>query len=230
MPTDDPPDPLLDLAHLASAVGHHVINALSAIVSQSELVRIGLERGVRVDAPMLSSRIIETALSASSVARRLIDYTRPLASPGEEPVSLVDTLSATFVSLQQHASPEIRWQLKCVPVPLITGNAAHLDWMLRLLVDNAREALPPSGGTISLTTGMNDHGWIRIELADTGCGMPPDVHHHALEPFFTTKPGRLGIGLSIANSIWRRHRGTLAIETTPEQGTRLILAVEPSNA
>jgi C4-dicarboxylate-specific signal transduction histidine kinase len=50
----------------------------------------------------------------------------------------------------------------------------------------------------------------------------------AIEPFFSTKPGRLGVGLTIANGIWRRHRGTLSLKSQPEDGTSIRLCVEPS--
>jgi two-component system, NtrC family, sensor kinase len=51
----------------------------------------------------------------------------------------------------------------------------------------------------------------------------------ATEPFFSTKPGHPGIGLSIANGIWRRHRGTLSIRSRPDEGTLIRLCVEPSH-
>jgi signal transduction histidine kinase len=50
----------------------------------------------------------------------------------------------------------------------------------------------------------------------------------ATEPFFSTRPGHLGVGLSIANGIWRRHRGTLSIRSQPDEGTQVRLCVEPS--
>ena len=49
----------------------------------------------------------------------------------------------------------------------------------------------------------------------------------AVEPFFSTKPSHLGVGLSIANGIWRRHRGTLSIRSQPGEGTAVRLCVVP---
>jgi hypothetical protein len=56
--------------------------------------------------------------------------------------------------------------------------------------------------------------------------MTPEVLKRATEPFFTTKPGRSGIGLSVAHGIWRRHRGALSIVSAPGEGTTIRLAVE----
>ena len=54
--------------------------------------------------------------------------------------------------------------------------------------------------------------------------MDDQVQERALEPFFSTKPGHLGIGLCLANSIWRRHGGTLSIRSSPGRGTVVQLA------
>ena len=59
--------------------------------------------------------------------------------------------------------------------------------------------------------------------------MPPATAERAIEPFFTTKHGHLGVGLSIANGIWRRHRGTLAVFSRAGEGTKIRLCVDPSS-
>src|SRR4051794_41443923 len=71
---------LSNLGHLSSGVGHHVINAFSAIVSNAELLRLKPTMPSLVDPASLAETIVRTALDASTVARRLIDYTRPVTS------------------------------------------------------------------------------------------------------------------------------------------------------
>jgi signal transduction histidine kinase len=99
--------------------------------------------------------------------------------------------------------------------------------VLTHLLANAREALPPTGGSISVAVGRDEGGWIFVEVRDTGRGMSPQDVERAVEPFFTTKAGHLGVGLSIANGIWRRHKGTLAIRSQLGEGTRVRLKIEP---
>ncbi|MHB1560714.1 MAG: ATP-binding protein, partial [Isosphaeraceae bacterium] len=60
----------------------------------------------------------------------------------------------------------------------------------------------------------------------SGSGMMPEVLKRATEPFFTTKPGRSGVGLTAAHGIWRRHRGAFSIESQPGAGTMIRLSVE----
>ncbi|MBV8077597.1 MAG: hypothetical protein JO284_14410, partial [Planctomycetaceae bacterium] len=71
---------LTNLGHLSAGVGHHVINAFSAIVSNAELLRLKPSIPAIADPVALADTIIQTALDAATVARRLIDYTRPVTS------------------------------------------------------------------------------------------------------------------------------------------------------
>jgi polar amino acid transport system substrate-binding protein len=102
--------------------------------------------------------------------------------------------------------------------------------MILHLISNSYEAMPDRTGTIALSTATDARGWVVLELRDSGQGMDEATLTRATEPFFSTRPGHLGVGLSIANGIWRRHRGTLSIRSQPEEGTQIRLCVEPSRA
>ncbi len=99
--------------------------------------------------------------------------------------------------------------------------------MLAYLLQNAREALPNGVGTIEVATAIDSRSWLVVAIRDTGCGMSPDVLRRATEPFFSTKPDRAGVGLTIAQGIWRRHRGSLSIESQPGHGTTVRLSIGP---
>jgi signal transduction histidine kinase len=227
---EDAPELLNDLGHLSSGIGHHVINAFSAIVSNAELLRIKLApTSTPIDPEAIADIIIDTALAASTVARRLIDYTRPMTSIGSDKVQL-DRIVADFVATRRAADPEIRWLTQIDPVPPVLGLEDHLNSMLDRLVANSIEAMEAGQGAkeISLSTSVDSRGWVMLEIRDSGRGMAPEVLEQAIEPFFSTKSGRLGVGLSIANGIWRRHRGTLSLRSQPGEGTVARLCVEPS--
>ncbi len=226
---------LINLGHLSSGVGHHVINAFAAVVSNAELMRLDLPVA-KIPAPsVLADRIIQTALDAATVARRLIDYTRPVTSTEPDRAAFqphtlsLDQLAADFVAAEKvNARPEITWETNLTPLPSINGHEVQLRSMLGHLVKNAYEAIPASGGTIAFSTSTDARGWNVLEIRDTGHGMDPRTLERAVEPFFSTRPGHLGVGLSIANGIWRRHRGTISIHSNPQEGTRVRLCVEPS--
>ena len=231
MPQDVPADTverLTGLGHLASGIGHHVINAFSAIVSNAEILRLTAGEPDAADPIQVSDTIIRTAVEASTVARRMIDFTRPITYIGEEKLALEDVTAQIVAEERAKARPGVEWHGEHAPVPPIKGHAAQLRSMLGHLVTNAYEAMPESGGSITITTGLDARGWVVMEVRDTGKGMSEETVIRAVEPFYTTKPGRFGVGLSIANGIWRRHRGTLAIRSRQGEGTQVRLCVDPT--
>jgi two-component system NtrC family sensor kinase len=218
-----------ELGHLASGVGHHVINAFSAVVSNAEILRLRLALPDPPDPSILADAIIRASVEASAVARRLIDVTRPLTNVGTAEValdSLVTDYVATRAGIENESGP-IRWSAIASPVPPIHGHAEYLGLMLDHLTTNSIEAAGPDGIEIQLSTDVDSRGWVVLEVRDTGQGMESEVQERAVEPFFSTKSGHLGVGLSIANGIWRRHKGTLSVRSRPGEGTTVRLCVEP---
>jgi two-component system, NtrC family, sensor kinase len=219
---------LTDLGHLSGGVGHHVINAFSAIVSNAEVLRLSARSATPLDPVVVADIIIKEAMEASGVARRLIDYTRSATAVGTGRVAL-DRLVADVVEGERRSGrPGVSWITNLVPVPEIVGHEIQIIAMMHHLLANAYEALPVQGGTITLSTSVDNRGWVTLEIEDTGCGMDSETLERAVEPFYTTKPGHFGVGLSIANGIWRRHHGTLALQTRPDRGTSVRLCVEPA--
>jgi signal transduction histidine kinase len=235
----DDTERLKELGHLAAAVGHSVINAFSAVVSNAELIRSHASDPTcdRAELEVLAAAIIENALSASHVPRRLIDWSRRVTSPGfdqaGDPPALIDLNKLIRETIEAQASGEssaVRWVLNLNPIPMIRGNVPQLRSLLGYLIQNSLEALPKGLATITFTTQVDPRNWVTLEIRDSGYGMSSEVLKRATEPFFTTKPGRSGTGLSIAHGIWRRHRGALSIESQPGEGTMIRLGVEAPSA
>jgi signal transduction histidine kinase len=101
-------------------------------------------------------------------------------------------------------------------VPPVEAHAGELNQVWTNLIDNAVDAMDGKG-TLRLST-RADGGHVVVEIADTGCGMPPQVAARAFEPFFTTKDAATstGLGLDIARRIIaERHGGTIEIDSRP---------------
>jgi len=94
-----------------------------------------------------------------------------------------------------------------------------LNQAIMNLVANGIDAIEAEG-QISISTGADADGYA-ILVADTGCGVPPELRDRIFEPFFTTKPvgHGTGLGLSITYSIIERHQGTLDILPRTGGGT-----------
>ena len=81
------------------------------------------------------------------------------------------------------------------------------------------------GGTLTVRTGREGEKLARIEICDTGPGIPDEAREHIFEPFFTTKPvgEGTGLGLDLAwNIVVKKHRGDLRVESVPGN-TRFIV-------
>lgn len=216
------------LGQLASGVSHHVINAFATVVSNAEILRLTVGTTDPADPIATAEIIIRTSVEASGVARRLIDYSRSATTIGPGLVAL-DRLAAEVVAAERAVGrPNIAWDAEIEPVPAIKGDELQIRELLGHLIANAVEAMPAHGGRITLTTGRDPRGWVVVEVHDTGLGVPRESPERVVEPFFTTKPNHLGIGLSVANGIWRRHRGTMSITPRAGGGTTVRLSIEPA--
>jgi signal transduction histidine kinase len=104
-------------------------------------------------------------------------------------------------------------------VPPIECLGSQLNQVFMNLLLNAAQAIE-GRGTITLRT-RADAETVRIEVADTGRGIPPEVRARIFDPFFTTKPvGKgTGLGLSLVYAIVRRHGGKIEVDSEPGRGT-----------
>jgi signal transduction histidine kinase len=232
----DASERLIELAHLSSAVGHYLINAYSATVSNAELIRSPVSRATDArEQAALATSIIDTALHASSVARKLIDWARSqgvveLNEPNGEPRNVdLNQLVGELIECERNSGEGgIEWRWSPGAIPAVQGDRNQLRTMLERFVQNAREALPGGTGTIEISTNIDSRDWVTLTIGDSGCGMSQEVQRRAGEPFFTTKEGHAGVGLTIAQLIWRRHRGAFSIESSPGAGTTVRLSILPS--
>ncbi len=105
---------------------------------------------------------------------------------------------------------------------LVDGQASDIVRALVNLVCNAIDATR-TGGVITLRSGNDGEGaW--IEVVDDGPGMPDDVRRHAFDAFFTTKGQHgTGMGLVMVKDCVDRHRGHVAVDSSPGRGTRIKL-------
>ncbi len=219
-----------ELGQLAAGVGHHVINAFAAIVSNAEILRLIPHSSRPIDPVSIAERIIQTAVDASGVARRLIDFSRLATATGDQDVDLAGIAAFVLDDYRQRGHDHIEYETELADVPAMRGHPVQLAAMMGHLLDNAREAIGDAEGTITVRTGLDHRGWVCLEITDNGTGMTLREKERALEPFFTTKNGHPGVGLSIANGIWRRHHGTFEIVTRPGEGTTLRLCVETGSS
>jgi CheY-like chemotaxis protein len=109
-------------------------------------------------------------------------------------------------------------------LPLVAADAGQMRQVVLNLVTNAAEALGGKPGTVRVAAGVRGEGpdrRVRLEIADDGCGMTPEVQARMFEPFFSTKFTGRGLGLAAVHGIVAAHGGTLEVESAPGAGTRV---------
>jgi signal transduction histidine kinase len=110
---------------------------------------------------------------------------------------------------------------------------AKINQVVMNLVTNAIDACSENG-RVSVRTGPAggaEKGAIRIEVADTGKGIPPEIRQKIFDPFFTTKAiGQgTGLGLSISYGIVRDHGGTIEVDSEVGKGTTFVVTLPRSS-
>jgi len=219
------------VATLASGIANDFNNALAAISGSIEAARLRIVSQDRVP-PRELLEAKEATRGAARLVRRLLNFARP--SPGiRRPIDPAVLLEEAAQVLRRDLDPRIS---------LVT-RADHGDWRIRadleqladLLVSlghNAIEAMP-GGGVLTLATARAAAGawgspdslagreFVRIDVRDTGVGIPAEVLPRIFEPFFTTKDsGRgSGLGLATAYAVLRQHEGGITVETAPGAGS-----------
>ena len=228
------------LGVLAGGIAHDFNNLLTVILGNTGLVRAAMESSARTETPADYSEFgyvqaIETAAQrAAELCRQMLAYAGKgryviqridLGRLAEETTRFLKTDFPRSTSLEFHLAGDL---------PEIEGDSTQIRQVLMNLLTNAAESLGTEGGTIVVSTAAVDlererPSWLEedlpgglyasIEVADTGCGMDPEIQRRIFEPFFTTKFTGRGMGLSAVLGIVRSHRGALQVETQPGHGS-----------
>lgn len=118
-------------------------------------------------------------------------------------------------------------------IPEVECLPSQINQVIMNIVVNGAQAISGPRGRITVRTGTReDHVW--IEIADTGCGIPPAIRSRIFDPFFTTKPvgSGTGLGLSLSYGIIQKHRGSIAVQSEEGAGTtfRIELPIRRADA
>jgi signal transduction histidine kinase len=226
---------------LAAGIAHEFNNLLTGVLGNAELARMTVPPGDPVVEHL--DAIAAGAERAAELTRQLMAYAgkAPLA---RGPVDLNELVRGSAAVLAVAVPKWCRVRVETEDaVPLVTADERLVRQVLLNLVTNAGEAVtdggavtvrvgqgfydPVDGGWVGATPGMARGWYARLEVEDTGCGMPPDVQARLFEPFFTTKfPGR-GLGLPAVLGVARDHGGAVRVTSAVGRGTTVTVLFPP---
>ncbi len=213
---------LASIGQLAAGVAHEINNPLGGILNCLYNIQKGTLTPERSQEYL---HFMEDGLRrVQRIVRQLLDFSQQR----EPELSLADLHSILdrVVVLTEHVFSGKHATLKKVydaKLPAVMIDALMIEQVLMNLVLNAVQALQ-EGGQVTLETRINEEG-CEIHVADTGCGISPDVRPRIFDPFFTTKgTGEgTGLGLSVSLGIVHRHGGEMLVESEEGKGTRFIV-------
>ena len=220
---------LASLGTLAAGVAHEIRNPLQAIKMRLFSLRKSLPSGLRdhEDLSVISSEIDRL--------EKIVKETLQFARPGEPemasvPVSelIADVVHLLEGSLRKHG---VRLDVSAEEHLFVRADRQQIQQVLINLVLNGSESIVGQG-SVSLRASARNSGSsgdpkpaVRIEVADTGRGIPPEVERRIFDPFFSTKESGTGLGLSIAARIVEKHGGDIRFSTTPGRGTTFSIVL-----
>lgn len=206
------------LGTLSGGIAHDVNNQLGAVLGQLELAEESLP--TEHPARQRLRRAVEAVQRCAKTTRALLTFSHQ-SQPELRPLDLNTLVKDTAVLLERVLGGLIHMELDLHPqLPPVQGEPVQLEQVLMNLAVNARDAMP-EGGTLTLRTLPGPPGWVRLEVADTGKGIPADLLPHIFEPFFTTKAvGKgTGLGLAMVFGILRSHKGRISVTSELGKGT-----------
>jgi signal transduction histidine kinase len=214
------------LCNLASGIAHELRNPLNTVslafqFLQSLLEQRGLDVGIDIE-----EHFRKIHFELGKMRKILDNFTRfrPVDDLRLERTELrwvVDRALAETAGDCRKAGIEVRDE---VPAGLeVLGDPDILAEAIVHLVDNAVDAMP-EGGVLSLA-GEVGEGCHRLRVADTGPGLPSGSEGRIFEPYFTTRSGRLGVGLTLASGIVKAHGGRIEIGRGKDAGTEISVEI-----
>jgi two-component system, LuxR family, sensor kinase FixL len=207
------------LAELSSSLANDLKQPLTAILSNAQAAQIHLARDTH-DVEEIKA-ILGDIVASERDANKTIDRMSALLKKGEYKPQLLDAneLVQEALLMMNHdldaRAVTVVTEL-AAGLPSIRGDRLHLQQVLINLILNAADAMSQpayNSRTLTLRSTQVDGNGVRISVADTGGGIAPGTEEKIFEPYHTTKPQGVGLGLSLSRSIAFDHGGRLWAES-----------------
>ena len=168
--------------------------------------------------------IINETMRCRDIVRGLLDFSRSSAAE-KKPVRVEAVIEKTLSLVKKQIKDEevaLSYEYD-FSAPAVMADENRLEQVFLNVTLNALESMK-EGGSLSIRTGHSG-GFVSIEFADTGCGIPAANLNAVFDPFFTTKEAGQGTGLGLAVSygIVKEFDGQIAVESEPGKGTKVTI-------
>lgn len=227
------------LGELASNMAHELNQPLGAIANYARGCTRRLETGTGDPAQLveITRAIAEQAERAGQIISHIRNFVRKRVSQ-QEPTDVNDAIR-TAVSLcrgQVHNGNAAIALKLAGDLPPVMADRVQIEQVVLNLVKNALDAMQDAGvradgspRTVTVRSGRDREGRVEVEVADRGHGISEEARARLFNPFFTTKSGGMGLGLSICRTIVETHGGHLGATDNPGGGVVMRFTLPAAN-
>ena len=218
------------VGQMAAGVAHELNNPLMVILGNTQLALRMLTRApqpvekLRPELTELLQALDQESHRAKTIVSNLLDFVR-VRPPAQVPSDLHALLEESLKLVEHQASLQsVEVERRYAPaLPPVLVDPSQIKQVFLNVILNAVQAMP-NGGKLTFETSATERA-VRVEVRDTGVGIPEEQIAKIFDPFFTTKePGKgTGLGLFICYGIIERHRGTLRVASKPGEGTTITI-------
>jgi signal transduction histidine kinase len=221
---------LAALGKLSAGIAHEIRNPLTSI---KILIHSLVDEMATPASREKDLAVIETEIEqVNKIIKQFLDFARP-RPPSLEPIDVRKVLEETLALIvYEMEAQEVLLEREYAPgLPPVPMDREQMKQVFLNLLLNAIQAME-QGGKLKVATalkhpvpGANRGSFAKISFQDTGKGIPEDVKGKVFEPFYSTKEGGIGLGLSIAQRIVEEHGGEIGLESSPGKGTVFYLTI-----
>jgi signal transduction histidine kinase len=212
------------VGQLAAGLAHGIGTPLHVLAGRARSLQ---DKATDAEAVRKNARIlVDQCERITRIVDELLRYarTRP---PERMPTSLGAAAAAVLDLLGGEARrAQVRLHLEQRgEVPLVLADADHLQQILLNLVRNALGATAPGGEVLVRLGTSDDQAWVRLEVKDTGVGIPDEAMARLFEPFFTThgSSGGTGLGLPVVKTLVQAHGGQIDVASSSAGSSFVVL-------
>ena len=211
---------------VARRIAHEIKNPLTPIQLSAQRLRKKFAEGAADMGRIVPEAAASIEREVAALKRLVDEFSRFARMPELAPArvdlpQLVDSVLALY-----RGHPGIRWEVELDrSIAEVTLDAEQMRRALINLIDNAVSAMSGEGTIDIRALSPAATGMLRIEVADTGPGLPAADRNKVFSPYFSTKKRGTGLGLAIVHKIVTDHRGTIRVEENRPRGVRFVIEI-----
>ena len=210
------------MGQMASGIAHEINNPLNSILGYATYLLETMDGSSGRDE---LNRIAKGAERCKGIVKRFLELARE--TPMEMKTIDLEKVVEDVLFMCNHAlSSQGIEVIKNVESDLwIDADKGHIEEVLINIVLNACDAMP-AGGRLSIEA-HRENSFIKVNISDTGCGIPQENLQKIFDPFFTTKePGKgTGLGLAVSHTIIKNHGGNIDCHSIVGKGTQFLITL-----